>query len=230
MTLGIQEQDISTLSSQDVSNATVWEEQQTRHSATIDSMDLGGYKYLSQRHGGTRNQVAGFCVATFPRAEISRVAFHYIAPGSPRGLKLSDHGRAAVLYALGQTAHPSAFTLVKRMLDVPFALSSASELRTMVYLQRQQGTNHLPPVIRGDEYHHWFRDRDRDYSDPVIVSEVLANIRRVGMVVRYDQLDCFVPGSLRSFTPAGPWETAKDNSPSKCTQIEGLGVEKMNVQ
>lgn len=113
--LGIQEQDISTLSSQDMSNASVWEEQRTRYSASFDSIDLGGYTYPNvMAASGTKWQA----FALLPlAAEINPVAFHCIAPGSPSGLKFSDQDRAAVLYALQQTTHPSAFTLVKRMLD-----------------------------------------------------------------------------------------------------------------
>ena len=115
LTLGVKEQDISTLSSEDVSNASVWEEQQTRYSATIDSMDLDGFAYPNvMAASGIKWQA--FASQPF-RAEVNRVAFHYIAPGSPRELNLSDQDRAAVLYALQQTTHPSAFTLVKRMLD-----------------------------------------------------------------------------------------------------------------
>lgn len=132
LTLGFKEQDISTLSSQDVSNASGWEEQQTRYSATIDSMDLGGCTYPNVMAApGIKWQA--FASQPF-RAEINRVAFHYIAPGSPRELKLSNQDRAAVLYTHQQTTHPSAFTLVKRMLDSAFALSSTSELHSMVYL------------------------------------------------------------------------------------------------
>lgn len=109
------EQDISTLSSEDMSNASIWEEQQTRYSATIDSMDLDGHTYPNVLNiSGIKWQA--FASQPF-RAEVNRIAFHYIAPGSPRELPLYDQDRAAVLYALQQTTHPSAFTLVKRMLD-----------------------------------------------------------------------------------------------------------------
>ena len=109
------EQDISTLSSENMSNASLWEEQQTRYSATIDSMDVDGITYPKIM---TASGIKWQAFASQPfRAEVNRIAFHYIAPGSPRELKLSDQDRAAVLYALQQTTHPSAFTLVKRMLD-----------------------------------------------------------------------------------------------------------------
>ena len=111
----MKEQDLSTLSSEDMSNASIWEEQQTRYSATIDSMDLDGMAYPNiMNASGIKWQA--FASQPF-RTEVNRIAFHYIAPGSPRELNLSDQDRAAVLYALQQTTHPSAFTLVKRMLD-----------------------------------------------------------------------------------------------------------------
>ena len=109
------EQDISTLSSENMSNASLWEEQQRRYSATIDSMDLKGFTYPNIM---TASGIKWQTFASQPfRAEVNRIAFHYIAPGSPRELKISDQDRAAVLYALQHTTHPSAFTLVKRMLD-----------------------------------------------------------------------------------------------------------------
>ncbi|KAL8829400.1 MAG: hypothetical protein Q9191_002042 [Dirinaria sp. TL-2023a] len=113
--LGVKEQDISTLSTEDMSNASTWEDQQTRYSATISSMDLDGFP-SADVIGAAGIKWQTFASQPF-RAEVNRIAFHYIAPGSPRELNLSDHDRAAVLYALQQTTHPSAFTLVKRMLD-----------------------------------------------------------------------------------------------------------------
>ena len=51
------------------------------------------------------------------RSEINRIIDHYLAAGAPRELRLSQEDRAAVLQALRYTTHPSAFNLVKRMLD-----------------------------------------------------------------------------------------------------------------
>ena len=127
--------DISTLDSEDISSASAWEEQHTRYSATLNSMDLDETTYLDTTTSSSLRWQA-FAAQPF-RSEVNRIAFHYIAPGSPRGLKLSDRDRALVLYALQQTTHvgnsraitslsktdsevypqPSAFTLVKRMLD-----------------------------------------------------------------------------------------------------------------
>ena len=58
-----------------------------------------------------------FTVQPF-RAEISRVISHYIAPGSPRELNLSHKDRAAVLHALQHTTHPSAFTIIRNMIEM----------------------------------------------------------------------------------------------------------------
>ena len=58
-----------------------------------------------------------FTVQPF-RAEINRIITHYIAPGGPRELNLSHKDRAAVLHALQHTTHPSAFSLVKKMIDL----------------------------------------------------------------------------------------------------------------
>lgn len=51
------------------------------------------------------------------RQEIDRVIAHYIAQGSPRELNLSSRDRAAVLHALQQTTHPSAFKVVADMVE-----------------------------------------------------------------------------------------------------------------
>ncbi|KAL8788801.1 MAG: hypothetical protein Q9213_001472 [Squamulea squamosa] len=51
------------------------------------------------------------------RSEIDRVISHYIAPNSPRELNLSYKTRAAVLHALQHTTHPSAFSLVRDIVE-----------------------------------------------------------------------------------------------------------------
>ncbi|KAL8934122.1 MAG: hypothetical protein Q9211_005394 [Gyalolechia sp. 1 TL-2023] len=51
------------------------------------------------------------------RSEINRVISHYIAPNSPRELNLSHKTRAAVLHALQHTTHPSAFALVRDIVE-----------------------------------------------------------------------------------------------------------------
>ncbi|KAI4140370.1 MAG: hypothetical protein LQ341_003864 [Variospora aurantia] len=52
------------------------------------------------------------------RMEIDHIVAHYIALGSPRELNLSHEDRAAVLYALRRTTHPSAFQPIKTVLDL----------------------------------------------------------------------------------------------------------------
>jgi len=51
------------------------------------------------------------------RSEINRVISHYLAPNSPRELNLSHRNRATVLHALQHTTHPSAFSLVKDVVE-----------------------------------------------------------------------------------------------------------------
>ncbi|KAI4188906.1 MAG: hypothetical protein L6R41_001840 [Letrouitia leprolyta] len=51
------------------------------------------------------------------RSEINRVISHYIAPNSPRELNLSHKTRAAVLHALQHTTHPSAFSLIRDIVE-----------------------------------------------------------------------------------------------------------------
>lgn len=116
LSLGIgKEMDVSTLDSEEISIASDWEEQQTRYSATLSSMNLDE---TTHREITVMTALRWQAFASQPfRSEVNRIAFHYIAPGSPRELNLSDRDRALVLYALQKTTHPSAFTLVKRMLD-----------------------------------------------------------------------------------------------------------------
>lgn len=116
LSLGVgKEVDIGTLHSEDFSSASEWEEQQSRYSATLNSMELDETTYR-ETNAATALRWQAFASQPF-RSEINRIAFHYIAPGSPRELKLSDRDRALILYALQKTTHPSALTLVKRMLD-----------------------------------------------------------------------------------------------------------------
>ena len=101
----------------DVSSSTslAWEGQQTRYSTTLRSMDPSRTAFC---HVNPSPNLKWQVFAAQPfRAEIDRIAFHYIAPGSPRELKISHDDRFMVLYALQQTTDPSAFTTVKRLLD-----------------------------------------------------------------------------------------------------------------
>ncbi|KAL9598753.1 MAG: hypothetical protein Q9219_004311 [cf. Caloplaca sp. 3 TL-2023] len=51
------------------------------------------------------------------RSEINRVISHYLAPNSPRELNLSHKTRSAALHALQHTTHPSAFSLVRDIVE-----------------------------------------------------------------------------------------------------------------
>ena len=68
------------------------------------------------RHAKFLNLTLTVTVQPF-RSEINRVISHYLAPNSPRELNLSHRNRAAVLHALQHTTHPSAFSLVKDMVE-----------------------------------------------------------------------------------------------------------------
>ena len=70
---------------------------------------------LSSRISSTANN--GIVTVQPFRAEIARVISHYLAPSAPRELNLSHRHRAAVLHALQHTTHPSAFALVKDMVE-----------------------------------------------------------------------------------------------------------------
>lgn len=51
------------------------------------------------------------------REEVSRIITIYIADGSPRQLNLSSRERAALLHALSNTTHPSAFRDIVRTVE-----------------------------------------------------------------------------------------------------------------
>lgn len=231
LTLGLKEQDISTVSSEDVSNASVWEEQQTRYSATIDSMDLEGFTYPNVMAAPGINWQA---LASQPfRAEINRVAFHYIAPGSPRELKLSDQDRAAVLYALQQTTHPSAFTLVKRMLDRALRYQAHPN-----FIRWSICNGNRPRAI----FLRSFAVMNITIGFAIAITLTLSSYPRYWRIFAaiewwfgMTNLIASCQGLCvllhrRHTRNIKPWETADDNSLSKCTHDEETGVKDMNVQ
>ena len=112
--------------SEDISNGSTWDGDQSEgyaddYAPTLDSAQFGMSPIKSpvkHNHGKSAPQQWQTPQPSQPfRSEIDRIVNHYIAPGSPRQLNLSQNDRAAVLRALEYTTHPSALTLVKRMLD-----------------------------------------------------------------------------------------------------------------
>lgn len=110
--------------SEDISNGSTWDGDQSEefeYTQTQDSTRSGmapmrsPVKHSHEKFAPQQWQVSP---QNQPfRSEINRIVNHYIAPGSPRELNLSHNDRAIVLRALEYTTHPSALTLVKRMLD-----------------------------------------------------------------------------------------------------------------
>ncbi|MCJ1453950.1 hypothetical protein MMC28_004299 [Mycoblastus sanguinarius] len=108
------------LHSEDISSASTWEVEQSEftddYTQLLDTVKLS----VSPMKSNSAKTLAHWQPSpqTQPfRAEINRIMNHYIAPGSPRQLNLSHNDRATILRALKSTTHPSAFTLVKKMLD-----------------------------------------------------------------------------------------------------------------
>ena len=102
--------------SEDISNGSTWDGDQSDDFAdsTVSPMKSSVKnnqdKFVSQQwKAAARNQPF--------RSEIDRIVNHYITPDSPRQLNLSHNDRATVIRALERSTHPSALTLVKRMLD-----------------------------------------------------------------------------------------------------------------
>lgn len=100
---------------EDISNSSIFEDHRSYNNVLGNSwQSLKPFEASPSsrfKSGGVSSDVQPF------RSEVNRIISHYIIPGSPRELNLSHKDRAAVLYALSHTTHPSAFTVVKDMLD-----------------------------------------------------------------------------------------------------------------
>ena len=110
--------------SEDISNGSTWDGDQSEEFDYIQTSDSAKFGVsplkspIKHSHEGSFPQQQQLSPQNQPfRSEINRIVNHYIAPGSPRELNLSHNDRATVLRALAHTTHPSALTLVKRMLD-----------------------------------------------------------------------------------------------------------------
>jgi len=115
------------LHSEDISNGSTWDgtlsETTDDRTNTLNSLKISVSP--SKHNAGNNSMQWQVSPRIQPfRAEINRILTHYIAPGSPRQLNLSHNDRATVLQALEHTTHPSALTLVKRMLDSTLRNSS----------------------------------------------------------------------------------------------------------
>ena len=107
------------LHSEDISNGSTWEDMSEftdDYTQTLDSLKFSISPVKHNTGAASIQWQASPQMQPF-RAEINRVVTHYIAPGSPRQLNLSHNDRATVLRALEYTTHPSALTMIKRMLD-----------------------------------------------------------------------------------------------------------------
>ena len=107
---GVEEMDFR--NSEDISNTSTVGDHQSYHQQigtsvrTLEPSDVDAESSdVSKRES--------FVVQPF-RDEINRIVAHYIIPGSPRELNLSHRDRAT----LQNTTHPSAFSVVKNMLDL----------------------------------------------------------------------------------------------------------------
>ena len=106
--------------SEDISSNSTWDMEQSEltddFTQTLDTVKFSVSPIKQDSSKTTTESPSTPKVQPF-RTEINRIMNHYIAPGSPRQLNLSHDDRVTVLRALQYTTHPSAFTLVKRMLD-----------------------------------------------------------------------------------------------------------------
>ena len=108
--------DFDAIEEEDISNASTVQDQPLPYTATIGTLKFTEIPLAESKppDGSKRgsNSSQPF------RLEVNRIIAHYIAPGSPRELNLSHKDRAAVLYALHRTTHPSAFHPIKKVLDL----------------------------------------------------------------------------------------------------------------
>lgn len=116
---GVEEIDFD--NTDDISNASTVGDRLSCYQQCFQQRDTS-FKYSSEPFDIDPDSRAGSkqasCVNQPFRSEIKKIVSHYITPGSPRELNLSHRDRAALLYALENTTHPSAFSVVKNMLDM----------------------------------------------------------------------------------------------------------------
>ncbi|KAL9581260.1 MAG: hypothetical protein Q9212_004003 [Teloschistes hypoglaucus] len=108
--------DFDAIEEEDISNASLLEDRPSPYTAALGTLKFSELPLNEAKplEGSNRRSAS-----TQPfRVEINRIITHYIAPGSPRELNLSHKDRAAVLYALRRTTHPSAFLPIKKVLDM----------------------------------------------------------------------------------------------------------------
>lgn len=106
--------------SEDISDGSTWDGTQSESTVNcthpLKSSNLSVLPHNLRKGSNTLQWQNNPDIQPF-RAEINRVVTHYITPGSPRQLNFSHNDRANVLQALQHTTHPSALTVVKRILD-----------------------------------------------------------------------------------------------------------------
>ncbi|KAL8770903.1 MAG: hypothetical protein Q9209_003554 [Squamulea sp. 1 TL-2023] len=113
--------DFDAIEEEDISNASLIEDRFRGDPPSPYTATLGTLKFsevpLADSKPSENNNRSSNNAQPF-RLEINRLISHYIAPGGPRELNLSHKDRAAVLYALRRTTHPSAFHPIKKVLDM----------------------------------------------------------------------------------------------------------------
>ncbi|KAL8860697.1 MAG: hypothetical protein Q9178_002727 [Gyalolechia marmorata] len=113
--------DFGAFEEEDISNASLIEDllgvdQSSPYTATLGTLKFAEVPLAENKPPDSNNRRSNNAQPF--RLEVNRVITHYIAPGAPRELNLSHQDRAAVLYALRRTTHPSAFHPIKKVLDL----------------------------------------------------------------------------------------------------------------
>ena len=108
--------DFDAIEEEDISNASLLHHHPSPYTATLGTLKFSEVPLAESKAPEGANKKSNSAQPF--RTEINRTIAHYIAPGSARELNLSHKDRAAVLYALRRTTHPSAFHPIKKVLDL----------------------------------------------------------------------------------------------------------------
>ncbi|KAL9606672.1 MAG: hypothetical protein Q9179_000194 [Wetmoreana sp. 5 TL-2023] len=115
--------DYDAIEEEDISNASLIKDNRTSpYTATLGTLKFSEIPLDDAKPPDSTN--SKYNAAQPFRAEINRIIAHYIASGSPRELNLSHKDRAAVLYVLRCTTHPSAFHPIQKVLDLTLRYQS----------------------------------------------------------------------------------------------------------
>jgi hypothetical protein len=146
------------------------------------------------------------------RPEIAKVIAHYFAPNAPRELNISHRDKSAVLHALQNTTHPSAFQIVNTMVEAALRgqlhpnfirWSICNGNKPKVFFVRVMGVSHIALgilialLMTLSSISRWYR----------ILSAPVTLIGIVTMIAAYKGL-CVILHASGKVRNLRPWEDA----------------------